>query len=76
MTTYNTGNPVPSTDARDLSDNAENFDEYVNSTSYTFDDRLGVTRDTIAGGLKKSGDALALIAADVAEVYCKNSRFN
>lgn len=51
--TFNTGNPIGSTDARDLSDNAENFDKALNSTKTTWNDRLGVTRDTFEGALSK-----------------------
>lgn len=47
--TYNTGNPVPSIDPRDLDDNAEILDEYVNSAGLTTLDRLGVPRKTYAG---------------------------
>ena len=54
MTTYNTGNPIGSTDARDRSDNSENLDLAVNSLSQTFVDRLGVTRDTLEGIYQKS----------------------
>ena len=54
MTTYNTGNPIGSTDARDRSDNSENLDLAVNSLSQTFVDRLGVTRDTLEGVYQKS----------------------
>ena len=63
MTTFNTGNPVPSTDAKDLSDNAENFDSAVNTQVDTWDDRLGVTRDTVTGRLKKMGYAVPIIYA-------------
>ena len=51
--TFNTGNPIGSTDARDLSDNAENFDKSLNDTSLTWVDRRGVTRDTFEGRLAK-----------------------
>ena len=54
MTTYNTGNPIGSTDARDRADNSENLDLAVNSLSPTFVDRLGVTRDTLEGIYQKS----------------------
>lgn len=48
--TYNTGNPIGSNDARDLSDNAANFDELVNSTTKTEQpDRRGVIRKTWKG---------------------------
>lgn len=49
MTTYNTGNPIGSTDARDRLDNSENLDLAVNSLGATFQDRLGVTRSTYEG---------------------------
>ena len=49
MTTYNTGNPVGSTDARDLYDNAQNLDNFSNGTASTYSDRLGVTRRSLAG---------------------------
>lgn len=49
MSFYNTGNPVPSIDPRDLDDNAKHIDEIVNSTLPTFVDRLGTTRKTLAG---------------------------
>ena len=51
--TFNTGNPIGSTDARDLSDNAENFDKALGTISPTWVDRLGVTRDTFEGALSK-----------------------
>jgi len=45
MTTYNTGNPIGSTDPRDLSDNSENFDRAVNNiATATWVDRFGVSR--------------------------------
>lgn len=47
--TFNTGNPVGSTDARDLHDNAERMDIAINSDAETFQDRLGKTRLTLAG---------------------------
>lgn len=62
MTTYNTGNPLGSTDPRDLSDNAENFDRAVNDTSSpTWTDRFGNTRTTLAGqvGYNFKGDYAA-----------------
>jgi hypothetical protein len=52
--TFNTGNPIGSTDARDRSDNSENLDLAVNSLSQTFVDRLGRTRDTLEGIYQKS----------------------
>ena len=50
MTTYNTGNPVGSTDPKDLYDNAQNLDALVNSTTeLSHADRLGVQRKTWHG---------------------------
>lgn len=45
--TYNTGNPVPSKDPRDLDDNAEVLDTFCNSSAATAPDRLGVQRKTL-----------------------------
>lgn len=49
--TYNTGNALGSTDARDLYDNAQALDQAVNSTANTFTDRFGVTRNTVQGAI-------------------------
>ena len=40
----NTGNPIGSTAAKDLSDNAENLDKFANGADYEYDDRLGRSR--------------------------------
>lgn len=47
--TFNTGKPVPSTDPRDLYDNAENLDKLVNGVSPFYPDRLGKLRESWAG---------------------------
>lgn len=49
MTTYNTGNPVPSADARDRFDNSQTFDEVVTGTAPTAMTRLGRPIKTLAG---------------------------
>lgn len=49
MTTYNTGNPIGSTDARDLYDNAQNLDNFANGAAASYSDRLGVSRRSLAG---------------------------
>jgi len=54
-TRYNTGNPIESADVRDMSDNAKNFDEFSNSMSDLFTDRLGRDRQTIEGSIRKTG---------------------
>jgi hypothetical protein len=47
--TYLTGNPLGSTAAKDLYDNASNFDEGMNSPSPSFNDRFNKRRETWAG---------------------------
>lgn len=59
MSFYETGNPVPSVDPRDLDDNAKHIDEIVNSTLPTFTDRLGAERRTLAG-IEADADAIVL----------------
>lgn len=44
--TYDTLNPVPSTDPRDLDDNAQAFDRFMQSSNTQEPDRLGVPRLT------------------------------
>lgn len=46
---YDTGNPIGSTDARDLYDNAENLDNATNGVAVSWVDRLGVARKSFAG---------------------------
>jgi len=59
MSFYNTGNPVPSIDPRDLDDNAKHLDEFVNGTEATYTDRLGVERRSLAG-IESDADATVL----------------
>lgn len=49
MTTYNTGNSVPSGDARDRFDNSQTFDEVVNSVLPTTETRLAREIRTLSG---------------------------
>lgn len=49
MTTYNTGNPVPSTEVKDLFDNCQTEDEFCTSAENTTINRLGVILKTMAG---------------------------
>lgn len=51
MTHYYTGNPLGSTDPRDLFDNAQNFDSAINGNAKTWKDRFGVDRYTWKGAL-------------------------
>lgn len=59
MTTYNTGNAVGSTDARDLSDNAKNLDFLSLGAEMEYPDRLGVPRKSWAGLEQQVADFLA-----------------
>ena len=56
--TYNTLNPLGSVSAKDLSDNASNFDEAMNSESPSFYDRFNKRRETWAGMQKMVSDFL------------------
>ena len=56
---FNTGNPVPSTDARDLYDNAQNLDKFSNGQELEYEDRLGVARKSLAGIRQEAQDALS-----------------
>ena len=56
--TYNTGNPIGSTDVRDGVDNLKSFDVLLNSTDDTYQDRLGNTVPTVAGAIKRLGTVL------------------
>lgn len=60
--TYNTGNPVPSKDPRDLDDNAEAFDRFLQSDAPSEPDRLGVQRKTWH---QMEADAAALVSPNV-----------
>lgn len=60
MTTYNTGNPLGSTDVLDRYDNTENLDNLVNGPAVAYDDRLGVSRKSWTGF---ETDFLAFLAA-------------
>lgn len=53
--TYNTGNPIGSTDVRDGVDNLKSFDVLLNSSDDTYQDRLGNTVQTAAGAIKRLG---------------------
>lgn len=57
--TFNTGNPIGSTDARDLHDNAQNFDKLSVGPERSYPDRLGVFRKSWAGMEADFADFLA-----------------
>lgn len=49
MTTYNTGNPLGSTEVKDLYDNAQNLDVFSNGPDSAYPDRFGVSRKSLSG---------------------------
>ncbi|WP_423178415.1 MULTISPECIES: hypothetical protein [unclassified Stenotrophomonas] len=59
MTTFSTGNPVPSSAAKDLYDNAENLDQSINGDSDTWRDRLGRLRMSVAGAVRVLASAVS-----------------
>jgi len=69
----NTGNPIGSTAAKDLSDNAQNLDKFANGEDYEYADRLGRKRKS----LKWIEDAAlaipAIEAAQRSEIEAKRS---
>lgn len=58
MTTYNTGNPLPSADAKDRYDNSQTFDELINSPAPFAATRLGAALKTWAGMLNQFSQTL------------------
>lgn len=62
MSNYNTGNPVPSTDPRDLDDNATVLDSLANGPAASYPDRLGVMRKSWH---QMEQDALTLISPNI-----------
>ena len=59
MTTYNTGNPVPSADARDRYDNSQTLDEVVNGDSASYTTRTGKQVISLGGMNSRFNDAQA-----------------
>lgn len=49
MTTFNTGNPLGSTDVYDRYDNSENLDNFSNGPLDAYPDRFGVPRQSLQG---------------------------
>lgn len=68
MTTYATGNPVPSTAVKDLYDNSENLDTALNDLDQdSWSDRLGRPRKTWSRIERLSDANTAIAAAERAE---------
>jgi len=73
MSSYNTLNPVPSIDPRDLDDNATVFDLLMHSTSSSVPDRLSVQRKTWH---QVEIDAAALVSPNVSALAGLTSAAN
>lgn len=61
MTTFKTGNPVPSMAAKDLYDNAQNLDEAINGPANRWVDRTGRSRVSITGALAALDDTMTTV---------------
>ncbi|WP_419204180.1 hypothetical protein [Bordetella trematum] len=73
MAKYNTGNPLGSRSPKDLSDNAENLDDAVNTPLETWTDRFGKQRLSLAGMSKAAGDASIAIGAAQESVAARDA---
>lgn len=76
-TFYDTRNPIPSNDPRDLDDNAKHIDAFANSVNATEPDRFGVQRKTLSGIINDADAELLrtdLAATDGAELIGAGSR--
>ncbi|HGW0903207.1 TPA: hypothetical protein ACNMRT_005113, partial [Klebsiella pneumoniae] len=71
---YNTGNPRPSNSMKDLSDNAQAYDDFMNSENDTFIDRLENEKDTLAGTQKKMAAAAEASVQDARQNLIPLSR--
>ncbi|WP_227524518.1 hypothetical protein [Klebsiella quasipneumoniae] len=71
---YNTGNPRPSNSMKDLSDNAQAYDDFMNSEDDTFIDRLENEKDTLAGAQKKMAAAAEASVQDTRQNLIPLSR--
>ncbi|HFK7015921.1 TPA: hypothetical protein ACGZGB_005452, partial [Klebsiella variicola] len=71
---YNTGNQRPSNSMKDLSDNAQAYDDFMNSENDTFIDRLENEKDTLAGAQKKMAAAAEASVQDARQNLIPLSR--
>ena len=71
---YNTGNPRPLNSMKDVNDNALANDDYLNSESDTFIDRIGDERDTLRGSTKKMLAAGAAVVEETRQNLIPLSR--
>ena len=75
MTTYNTGNPLGSSAAKDLYDNAQNLDVALNSiTQAIWSDRLGRTRRSY-WGMEQAFSAQLLSQEQRFNIFIQNSGY-
>lgn len=71
---YNTGNQRPSNSMKDVNDNALAYDDFLNSDSDTFVDRMGNDRDTLRGATKKMAAAGVAVAEETRQNLIPLSR--
>lgn len=71
---YNTGNSRPSNSMKDLSDNAQAYDDFMNSDGDTFIDRLENEKDTLVGAQKKMAAAAEVSVQDARQNLIPLSR--
>lgn len=71
--TYDTGNPVPSIDPRDVDDNAAAFDRFLQSSAASEPDRLGQLRKTWH---QMELDAAALVSPNVSALAAVTAAVN
>ena len=71
MTTYNTGNPVPSADARDRYDNSQTLDEVVNGDSESYSSRTGKQVISLGGMNSRFNNAQEVRAQEFTEAQAE-----
>lgn len=72
MTTYNTGNPVPSADARDRFDNSQTLDELINGLMDRYTNRVGTGITSMTGMERLFNQAQSYRAEHFSELMLKS----
>lgn len=72
MTTYNTGNPVPSADARDRFDNSQTLDELINGLLDRYTNRVGTGITSMTGMERLFNQAQSYRAEHFSELMLKS----
>lgn len=74
MTTFNTGNAVPSADARDRFDNSQTFDEVINGTLTYYKNRVGNNILSLKG-MSSLFDSAQISRTDEFNQFLENSGY-